>query len=581
MASVLDRPLSRRRFLEASAVGGAALLLSGPASSALAGGSPTDAITRARRRDEDEDWFEATVPKLQRLMREHELSSVGLTKAYLRRIRDLDPVLGAVIETNPDALRIATQRDRERRHGHVRGPLHGIPVLVKDNIATDDRMETTAGSFALVGSQVPRDAAIITRLRQAGAVILGKANLSEWANFRGFIPAGFPNGWSGRGSFTRNPYVLDWDPCGSSSGSAVAAAANLAALTVGTETDGSIICPAGNNNVVGLKPTLGLVAQRGIIPIAHSQDTAGPITRTVTDAAILLNTLRSPFGPVKGHKLPKDYRRFLKRGALKGARIGVDRLEFQEDHFAVPELNLVTEQALDVMHDAGATIIDIAPADCPDPNSWFESEFLVLLTEFKHDVAAYMKPLRHTKMRTLADLIEFNIEHCKQEMTYFGQELFDMAEATTGDLTDPAYLAARAESVKAAGPDGLDRVLKKYDLDVLVSPAYSSGYSAAAVAGYASITVPAGVAADGRPGTVTMSGRFLDEPRLLALAYDLEKALGKRDIPKFLGSVPGPFADAGICAALGTTAAAGDRAGAAAADRAGAGALARTARPRL
>src|SRR6185503_12186220 len=459
MTKVLDRPLSRRRFLGATAAGSAALLMAGTASNVLAGSSPDDAIARARRRDEDEDWFEASVPTLQRLMKHGDLTSVGLTKAYLRRIRDLNPVLGAVIETNPDALHIAAKRDRERRHGHVRGPLHGIPVLVKDNIATNDRMETTAGSFALVGSQVRRDSTIVARLRKAGAVILGKANLSEWANFRGIIPPGFPNGWSGRGSFTRNPYVLSWDPCGSSSGSAVAAAANLAALTVGTETDGSIICPAGNNNVVGIKPTLGLVSQRGIIPIGHSQDTAGPMTRTVTDAAILLNTLKSPFGPVKGHKVPRDYRKSLKRGALDGARIGVDRLNFQEEYFAVPELNLVTERALDVMHDAGATIIDIAPAECPDPNAWFEPEFTVLLNEFKHDVAAYLKPLRHTKMRTLADLIEFDIDHCEQEMTYFGQETFEAAEATSGDLTDPAYLAARAASVQMAGPDGLDRVL--------------------------------------------------------------------------------------------------------------------------
>ena len=363
-------------------------------------------------------------------------------------------------------------------------------------------------------------------------------------------PAWLPEWLERRGSFTRDPYVLSWDPCGSSSGSAVAAAANLAAVTIGTETDGSILCPAGNNNVVGLKPTLGLVAQKGIIPIAHSQDTAGPITRTVTDAAILLNAIRSPFGPVKGHKLPRDYTKFLRRGALKGARIGVDRLNFQEDYFAVPELNLVTEQALDVMADAGATIIDIKPADCPDPNTWFEPEFTVLLNEFKHDIAAYLKPVRRTEMRDLADLIEFNIEHCAEEMTYFGQEIFDMAQAMSGSLTDPAYLAARAESVRLAGPDGLDRVLDEHDLDVLVSPAYSVGYSAAAVAGYASISVPAGVAADGRPGCVWMSGRFLDEPKLIRLAYDLEQELGRRDIPKYLGSVPGPFADAGICAAL-------------------------------
>jgi amidase len=547
MSSVLERRLSRRRFLGASAASGAALLLAGSGSTALAGSPPS--LADLSRRDEDEDWFEASIPRLQRLMRRREISSVSLTKAYLRRIRKLDPVLGAVIETNPDALRIAAQRDRERRRGDVRGPLHGIPVLVKDNIATRDKMETTAGSLALEGSLVPRDATVVRRLRRAGAVILGKANLSEWANFRGFIPPGFPNGWSARGGFTRNPYVLSWDPCGSSSGSAVAPAANLCAAAVGSETDGSILCPAGNNAVVGLKPTLGLVAQNGIIPIAHSQDTAGPITRTVTDAAIMLNALRSPFGPVEGHELPRDYRRFLRRGALDGARIGVDRLNFLEDYFAVPELNLVTEQALDVMADAGATIIDIEPAECPDPNSWFEPEFAVLLNEFKHDIAAYLSPVRKTEMRTLSDLIEFNIEHCPEEMRYFGQELFEMAETFSGDLSDPDYLAARARSVQLAGPQGLDKVLDDHDLDVLVSPAYSVGYSAAAVAGYASISVPAGVAADGRPGSVWMSGRFLDEPKLLALAYDLEQELGPRDVPKYLGSVPGPFPDAGLCAA--------------------------------
>ena len=303
-----------------------------------------------------------------------------------------------------------------------------------------------------------------------------------------------------RGGFTRNPYVLDWDPCGSSSGSAVAAAANLSAATVGTETDGSILCPAGNNGVVGLKPTLGLVPQGGIIPIAHSQDTAGPITRTVTDAAIMLNVMRDPFGPVAGQPLPADYTAFLQRGALAGTRIGVDRLNFQEDYFAVPELNEVTERALDVMADLGATIVDIDPDECPDPNVWFDPEFTVLLNEFKHDVAAYMSTLGHTDMRTLADLIQFNIDHCADEMQYFGQELFEISETFTGDLADPDYLAARALSVQLAGPDGLDRVLDDHDLDALVSPAYSVGYSAAAVAGYASISVPAGVAEDGRPG---------------------------------------------------------------------------------
>ena len=242
------------------------------------------------------------------------LSSVELTDAYLRRIERLDPVLHSVIETNPDALEIAARRDAERRAGRSRGPLHGIPVLLKDNIATNDAMETTAGSLALVGSRVPRDATIVTRLRAAGAVVLGKTNLSEWANFRGVVPppvtdAGlYLNGWSARGGFTRNPYGLALDPCGSSSGSAVAPAANLCAIAIGTETDGSIVCPAGSNAIVGLKPTVGLVAQAGIVPIAHSQDTAGPMTRTVTDAAIALNVLRSPFGAVRGRRLPRDYR---------------------------------------------------------------------------------------------------------------------------------------------------------------------------------------------------------------------------------------------------------------------------------
>ena len=276
--------------------------------------------------DQTAPWFEASIPELEALMVSGGLSSVELTEAYLRRIERLDPLLHAVIETNPAALEIAARRDAERQAGRSRGPLHGIPVLLKDNIATNDAMETTAGALALVGSRVPRDAAIVTRLRAAGAVVLGKANLSEWANFRGVVPKPvtegglYLNGWSARGGFTRNPYDLAWDPCGSSSGSAVAAAANLCAITVGTETDGSIVCPAGSNAIVGLKPTVGLVAQAGIVPIAHSQDTAGPMVRTVTDAAISLNILRSPFGevqrPATPARLPDDP---CVRGALRGS----------------------------------------------------------------------------------------------------------------------------------------------------------------------------------------------------------------------------------------------------------------------
>ena len=539
MDSVFERRLSRRSFLGATAAGGAALMAGGLGS--MASAAPSTGA------DEDAPWFEATIPQLQALMRARRLTSRQLTKAYLHRIDELNPLLGAVIETNPQAVGIAAQRDAERQHGRIRGPLHGIPVLLKDNIATDDAMETTAGSFALAGSRVPADAELVRRLRKAGAVILGKANLSEWANFRGFIPADppFPNGWSGRGGFTRNPYVLDWDPCGSSSGSAVAAAANLCAVTVGTETDGSVICPAGNNLVVGVKPTLGLISQSGIIPIAHSQDTAGPITRSVTDAAVMLNVMRSPFGPVAGHALPADYTSFLQRGALAGARIGVDRRMFLEDYFALPEINAVVEDAIEVMASLGATIVD--PVDTGDPFAFNEAEFNVLLYEFKVDVAAYLSTLRHTSMRTLADLIAFNVSHCTEEMKYFGQEVFELAEATSGDLSDPIYVAARADSLRMARDEGIDRVMAEHDLDAVVSPSYAFGSSAPAVAGYPSMNVPVGLAENGRPAGIWMYSGFLDEPKLLAYAYDLEQELGARPQPGYLNDVIPEPADAGLC----------------------------------
>ena len=548
MDRVLEHPISRRRFLAASAAGGAAVLLGGGGSAVLA--RPAVLAKPATVASaEDAPWFEASIRELRKLMATRRLSSHELTEAYLERIADLDPTLHSVIQTNPDALAIARRRDDERRHGHVRGPLHGIPILLKDNIATDDRMETTAGSLALVGSKVPRDATVAARLRAAGAVILGKANLSEWANFRGFVPADFPvglylNGWSARGGFTRDPYVLDWDPCGSSSGSAAAPAANLCAAGVGTETDGSVVCPAGNNGVVGLKPSLGLVSQQGIIPIAHSQDTAGPIGRTVSDVAIMLNAMKSPFGRVKGHHLPHDYTRYLRRGALDGARIGVDRRLFDVAYFADPDLNVVTEQALAVMASLGATIVD--PVDAPDPFAFGDAELTVLLYEFKVDVAKYLRRLHHTSMRTLADLITFNQEHCTEEMTYFGQELFELAEATTG-LADPAYRDARRLCLDLTRKNGIDKVMRENHLDAIVAPTYSYGSSAPAVAGYPNISVPTGVTADGRPGGIWMYGRFLSEPKLLAYAYDLEQELGGRPQPKYLGALPPLPPDAGLC----------------------------------
>jgi amidase len=536
---------SRRTFLTTAAVGSASL---------VAGGlRPVGAALRSRD-ESDRPWFDATVPELQALMASGDLSSRQLTAAYLRRIERFNPLLGAVIETGPRALQIASRRDQERASGEVRGPLHGIPVIVKDNIATDDRMQTTAGSLALVGSRVRDDARLVARLRRAGAVILGKANLSEWANFRGFPPPDFPfdtnflNGWSARGGFTYDPYLLSFDPCGSSSGSAVAPAANLCAVAVGTETDGSITCPAGNNLVVGLKPTVGLVSQSGIIPIAHSQDTAGPMTRTVTDTAILLNVLKSPFGRVARRDLPRDYTAFLDSRALRGARIGIDRRQFLPEYFALPDINAVVDRAIDEMADAGAEIID--PVDPGDPFTWFDAEFVVLLNEFKGDVAAYLSRLRGTEMRTLADLIRFNVEHCEEEMRFFGQEIFELSESFSGDLHDPDYLAARALCLELGRDQGIDKALADHDLDAILSPSYAFGTSGPAVAGYPLISVPVGISSEGRPAGVWLSGGFLSEPKLIALAYAIEQLLDARKRPRFRGTVPPEPPDAGICSTL-------------------------------
>ncbi|MFL5674975.1 MAG: amidase family protein [Chloroflexota bacterium] len=494
-------------------------------------------------------WFEATIPALDGLLESGELTSVELTDAYLRRIARLDPTLHAVIETNPAALDIAARRDAERRAGRLRGPLHGIPILVKDNIATNDAMETTAGSLALVGSRVPRDATIVARLRAAGAVILGKANLSEWANFRGLHPkavrdaGAHVNGWSARGGHTRNPYDLAADPCGSSSGSGVAPAANLCAAAIGTETDGSIVCPSARNAVVGLKPTVGLVSGAGIIPISHSQDTAGPMCRSVTDAAILLNALRSPSGDVARRRLPRDYRTTLRHGALRGARIGVDRRQFSGDG-ADEGLNRLAERAFETLASLGATLVD--PIQSVDTAAIEEDEVTVLLAEFKAGLNAYLPHLRGTAIRSLADVIAFNDDHCEEELRFFGQELFEVAQAMPG-LDDPAYLDARARCLDATRANGLDRILARDRLDAIVAPAYGDS-SGPAVSGYPVISVPTGLTDDGRPGGVWLSAGFLSEPVLLAFAFDLESATGPRPIPTFAGRPPDPPPDAGICA---------------------------------
>jgi amidase len=526
--------VTRRTFLGAGAAGGAALLTGGfssilEAAPQAAAGSPI--------------WLEKTIPQLQALMKKGQLTSRELTNGYLKRIHHLNPLVGAVIETNPHALAVAARRDEERRAGVVRGPMHGIPVLLKDNIAFKGDMETTAGSVALEGSKVPANATVANRLRNEGAVILGKANLSEWANFRGFAPF---NGWSARGGFTRDPYRLDFDPCGSSSGSAVAPALNFCAGAVGSETDGSIVCPAGNNLVVGLKPTLGLLAGDGIIPIAHSQDTAGPMCRTVTDAAILLGAMQSPVPPVAGNILPTDYRKFLRRGSLAGKRIGVDRRYFTPDYGGEPDLVAVAQQGIDAMASLGARIIEV---DTGDAFEFFDAEFTVLLFEFKVQIAEYLGGLSHTSMRTLADLIDFNRANCREEMRYFGQEIFELAEATSGDLNDPDYLDARALCLRLTREEGIDRVLRNRKVDAIVAPSYSFASAPAAVAGYPNIAVPVGLTPRGKPAGLWMYAGFLQEPQLLAMAYDLEQEIQPRSQPRFRGAVPDEPPDAGICSA--------------------------------
>jgi amidase len=542
----LDRRLTRRTFLGVTAASSAALLADRVGS--LADAAPPATAT---------SWLDASITQLQALMSSRQLTSRELTRAYLGRIAELDPLLHAVIETNREALQIAGQRDEERRSGQVRGPLHGIPILLKDNIATADGLQTTAGSLALVGSKVPADAVVAARLRAAGAVVLGKTNLSEWANFRGYAPF---NGWSARGGFTRDPYRLDLDPCGSSSGSGVAPAANFCAAAIGTETDGSVLCPAGENHIVGLKPTLGLVSQRGIIPIAHSQDTAGPMARNVMDVAILLNAMRSPFGEVANGSsgqqggnndrgnLPDDYTVFVRPGALRGARIGVDVRWISGDFGPNdPGISVVFEAALAAMRRAGATVIDV---DTGDPVGYFDDELTVLLYEIKADMAAYLAPVRNTRMRTLADLIAFNRAHCDEEMKYFGQEWFEQAELTPG-LHDPVYLAARANCLRKTRAEGIDRVIAQHHVDAIVAPTYSFATAPAAIAGYPSISVPFSLTSAGRPAGVWMYAGFLQEPKLLGLAYALEQARPPRATPHFAGTVPPEPADAGICATLG------------------------------
>lgn len=497
------------------------------------------------------DLEEATIEALQQRMTSGRDTARSLVDKYLARIEAIDaagPALHSVLQVNPDARTIADALDAERRATGPRGALHGIPILVKDNIGTADRMMTTAGSLALEGAVPTADAFVVAQLRRAGAVILGKTNLSEWANFRSTHSS---SGWSGRGGQTRNPYALDRNPSGSSSGSGAAAAANLCAVAVGTETDGSIVSPANNNALVGIKPTLGLISRAGIIPIAHSQDTAGPMARTVADAVSLLNAMAGsdpadPITTAAATKGQRDYSRFLDAAGLKGARIGVVRKRLMG--FS-PAADRVIEAAVADMKKLGASIVD--PADIPTLGQFDDSELDVLLYEFKQDVNKYLASLGPgSRVHSLQEVMEFNVAHADSELKYFGQELFEQAQKR-GPLSDMAYLAALERNRRLSRADGIDAVMQKYSLDALVAPTSgppwlidlvngdygTAGSSTApAVAGYPHITVPAGQAF-GLPIGVSFFGRAWSEPTLIRIAYAYEQATRHRRPPTFAPTV--------------------------------------------
>lgn len=516
--------------------------------SAPAAGPPAGSPFSIGQRPGRFDLDAATIPDLQRAMDAGRFTSVQLIGFYLNRIRLLNPSLHAVIGTNPDALSEAATSDERRATHRPRGPLEGIAVLVKDNIDAHDRQHTTAGSLALLGSRPACDAFLVRRLRAAGAVIVGKANLSEWANVRSTQSS---SGWSAVGGQGANPYALDRTPCGSSSGSAAAVAAGLTTVAVGTETDGSIVCPAGTNGGVGVKPTLGLVSRTGIVPISHEQDTAGPIARNATDAAVLLGVLAGvdPSDPATatsdGHGFA-DYTRFLSGDALRGARIGVWRTGIVGSS---ARTDAIYDRTVARLRELGASVVD--PTDPPHQDHIGGNERTALHYEFRHGINAYLAGTGGTHPADLAGLIAFNKAHADQELRYFGQDVFEQAEASGGELSDPAYVTARTTATTLARRS-IDETLAQHHLDAIVAPTNSpagpidlvngdhaglDSSTPAAVAGYPSVTVPMGFAF-GLPVGLSFIGPRWGEPRLIGLAYAFERHTKVRQPPKLLASAP-------------------------------------------
>lgn len=540
----MTSPLSRREFVALSAVGVTAAAGGGTAEGATVAAPATAPATAAPREDA---LFEKTVAELSAMMERGELTSRALTERYLQRIAAMDkkgPAINAVIELNPDAAMIADVMDRERKGGKVRGPLHGIPVLIKDNIDSADQMRTTAGSLALADSRPMQDAFIVQRLRAAGAVLLGKTNLSEWANYRSTRST---SGWTGRGGLTRNPYVLDRNCSGSSSGTGAALAADFATLGIGTETDGSIISPASICGLVGIKPTLGLWSRSGIIPIAASQDTAGPMCRTVGDAAALLGALtgvdaRDGATKASAGKALADYTPFLRPDGLRGRRIGVARAQAGFN----PDVDKAFDVAIAAMKDAGAVIVD--PASLPTPAALGPAETIVLDYEFKAGLNAYLASRgASVAVKSLAELIAWNEREAAREMPWFGQEIFIRSQKS-GPLTDKKYLDARATCVRLTRNFGIDATMTRHRLDAIVLPSNQPAWTTdllngdhftggdttyASVAGYPSITVPMGMVHE-LPVGMSFIGKAWSEGALIKLAYAFEQETKARKAPTFV-----------------------------------------------